>query len=358
MKRTDVLKNKRYGIMIHYLNGIQNGKGVLRNPVGKSTGWDECVNDLDVELLADNVQKTGAGYVIFSLCQVGANICAPSSVFEQITDYGCDGACSKRDIPLELAHALQKRGIDLYLYFTGDGPRGDEHASKAFGTLNHTDGTVCAEFVKKWASVMEELAYRYGSLVKGWWIDGCFDYIGYNDELLEFYREAALKGNPDALITFNNGVVRLDMADPDVLSFIGDEKDMSKAIDIIDKKAKEGSKLAASLIKKYDTPKKYRYSIHEDFTAGESSFFNEIPAAGEVDGVLWHVMSFLGISYCTPLEGIECGWCGAGSRYSAEYMNEYINKVNQKGGVVTVDVFMDRYGRFDIGQLEILSRIK
>ena len=35
------------------------------------------------------------------------------------------------------------------------------------------------EFIEKWASVLEEYAVRYGDKVKGWWIDGCYDYFGY-----------------------------------------------------------------------------------------------------------------------------------------------------------------------------------
>ena len=344
--------------MVHYLSSLQNGKYSPNNPLGATTSWDTAVNDFDVEAFAESVHRSGAGYVMFTLCQVSANICAPSAVFDEITEGGCVGACSKRDLPLEIGKALCRYGIDLYLYFTGDGPQRDEVASKAFGTLNHTDGRVTEEFVRKWTGVMRELSIRYGELVKGWWIDAGFDYIGYNDSLLKYYKDAALAGNPNALIAFNNGVVRLDMTDPQVIALSDGEKEMDKAIDAINAKALKGDENAKATILRYDTPKKYRYSIHDDYTAGEASYYNEIPTAGEVDGCLWHVMSFLGHSYCMPLCGVVCGWARPGSRYSAEYLRDYTGKVNSVGGVVTYDVCVDRYGAIDEGQIAVLSHIK
>lgn len=358
MNKIKIMSDKKYGLIVHYLNGLQNGKHSPTNPLAFKTSWDECVNDFDVNAFAEKVSKTGAGYVFFTLCQASANICAPNNTFEKITDGKCVGACAKRDLPLELGKALEKYGIDLYLYFTGDGPRKDEIASKSFKTLNLTDERVTEGFVKKWAEVMKEFSLRYGKLVKGWWIDGCFDYIGYNDDLLKYYKDAALAGNSDSLVAFNNGVVRLDMNDPSVIELSDGNTQMDKAIDAINAKALAGNEVARQLLQRYDTPKKYRYSIHDDYTAGEASYYNEIPTSGTVDGCLWHVMSFLGISYCMPLYGILCGWAGPGCRYSAEYLRDYTKKVNSVGGVVTYDVCVDRFGNIDEGQLAILSQLK
>ena len=358
MDKTKILSDKKYGIMVHYLASLQNGKYSPRNPSGITTDWNECVKDFDVEAFAKAVNKTGAGYVLFSLCQCTANICAPNKAFEEITDHKCTGACSERDLPLDLAIALKKYGIDLYLYFTGDGPQRDEIASKAFNTLNHTNNKITKGFVQKWSRVMKEFSLRYGDLVKGWWIDAGFDYIGYNDDLLRYYKEAAIAGNPSSLIAFNNGVVRLDMSDPDVIGLSDGNTEMDKAIDVINAKALAGDKKAKEILLKYDTPKKYRYSIYDDYTAGEASYYNEVPENGKVDGCLWHVLSFLGLSTAMPLCGIICGWAAPGSRYSAEYLKDYTSKVNAVGGVVTYDVCVDRYGAIDEGQIAVLSQIK
>ena len=75
-------------------------------------------------------------------------------------------------------------------------------------------------------------------------------------------------------------------------------------------------------------------------------------------GRYWHVMSFLGHSYCMPLYGVICGWGRPGCRYSAEYIRDYTNAVNSVGGVVTYDVCVNRFGEVDEGQIAVLSKIK
>jgi hypothetical protein len=50
-------------------------------------------------------------------------------------------------------------------------------------------------------------ALRYRTLVSGWWIDGCYTYFGYNDDLLKPYFDAARAGNGQALVALNHGVM-------------------------------------------------------------------------------------------------------------------------------------------------------
>lgn len=78
----------------------------------------------------------------------------------------------------ELHAALAKRGLSLMLYWTGDGPHGDEQASTGMGLpgcpadADSTGGDCRSNipllFAQRWASVMEEYAVRFGDSVKGW----------------------------------------------------------------------------------------------------------------------------------------------------------------------------------------------
>ena len=103
--------------------------------------------------------------------------------------------------------ALGKRGIDLYLYYTGDGPYKHKEIGGRFGFTEPRNVGVTRPFVEKWASVLEEYAVRYGENVKGWWIDGCYaGFLKYNDDLLALSANAIWKGNPKALVAMNNGV--------------------------------------------------------------------------------------------------------------------------------------------------------
>lgn len=356
--RTLWFKNKKWGIFVHYLEGLQNGENKVQNPLGVKTSWNECVNDFDTDLFAEQVHSIGAGYVVFTLCQQSRFMCAPNSTFDKMTGYKPGEACAERDLISDLADSLDKYGIDLMLYYTGDGPSRDEKASKALDTIDDVNKVdVDLGFVSKWTEIMKEYALRYGKRVKGWWIDGCFDYIGYTDDLLRLYRDAALSGNEDAIVTFNNSVVRMDFSDPELAGIAASADRYMDKLVLVDKAAREGNEVARQAFEISDTPPKYRYSAYEDYTAGESSYFGEIPQNRFADGSQWHALSFLGISTSMPLWGIECGWCSPGSRYTGEWMKDYVKSVSAKGGVVSVDVFLDRFGRIDKGQLEVLGKI-
>ena len=356
--RTLWLKDKKWGIFVHYLHSLQNGKETVQNPRGETTSWNDSVNDFDTELIARQINKIGVGYVIFTLCQQSRFMCAPNAAFDRLTGYKPGEACAQRDLIEDLADSLKKYDIPLMLYYTGDGPQKDEKAAKALDTISDTKLDVDYNFVSKWAEIMRDYAVKYGKKVSGWWIDGCFDYIGYTDELLKLYRDAAHCGNEDAIIAFNNSVVRMDFADEELAKIAAPAKRYMDKLVLVDKAAREGNEIARKAFEISDTPMKYRYSTYEDYTAGESSFFGEIPSDRFTDGSQWHALSFLGLSTSMPLWGIECGWCCPGSRYSGEWMRDYIHGVNENGGVVSVDVFVDRYGNMDKGQLEVLAKIR
>lgn len=355
--RTKWFKERKWGIFVHYLDFLQNGENIANNSKYQKTSWDECVKDFDVELFAKQIHNIGAGYVFFTLCQADKYLCAPNVTFDEISGYKPGEACSVRDLPMELVDALEKYGIGLMLYFTGDGPRCDRQACKAFGALDENKLDVDYDFVSKWAAVMKEYSLRYGKKVHGWWIDGCFDYIGYNDELLKLYRDAALAGNEDAVIAFNNGIVRMDFSEPEIAAIAAGADRYMKKLDLVDKAARNGNAAARRALIASDTPPKYRYSKYEDYTAGESSYFKEIPTDGPVDGCLWHALSFLGLGINMPLWSVRSGWAMPGSAYSGNELREYVNNVNSRGGVVSIDVFVRRDGSMDKAQLEVLKKI-
>jgi len=226
---------------------------------------------------------------------------APNATFDRITGYKPGEACAKRDFIEDMYQALHKRGIDLMLYYTGDGPLDDPQAGKAFGYVSQND-KVPMDFVRKWSEVLQEYSVRYGSKVKGWWVDGSYDFIGYDEPRLKIIADAIRAGNPDALIALNNGVL----------------------------------------------PRVAKYSVSDDYTAGEMTDFTDLPDSRFVDGVQWHLLSYLGIK----------NWCAPGCRFTGGYMRDYIKKVNELGGVVTIDFYMDSDWRIDKDQMETLRALK
>ena len=298
-RRTQRLYEAKWGVFNHFL-----GHGCKT-----AAEWNAKVERLDVRRIADQLEACGARFYFFTVMQGRRWMCAPSRTFDEIAGTKPGEACSVRDLPLELAAELGKRGIDLYLYFTGDGPYLDPEIGPRF-SLPEKATVFCQitePFVRKWATVLAELAARYGSAVKGWWFDGCYDDIrGYTPELLGLYAEAARAGNPDALVAMNNGVF----------------------------------------------PAHTKYWPEEDFTAGEFNDFFCVPERRFIDGAQAFQLAPLGLR-----DGEQAGWGRSGCKRSADYMARFVPLVNENGGVVCIDVRVNPDGSWDPDQMAVLKAV-
>ena len=293
---TDWFQKAGCGVFVHYLAGLQNDRDQIHS-LGRETSWDECVREFDTDRFADTMAEVGAGYVIFTVMQVRREMIAPNATFDRITGYSPGEACATRDLIEDLYRSLRRHHIPLLLYFTGDGPRADPQAARAFGWQT----PVTTEFVTKWASVAQEYGERYGEKVVGWWVDGCYPWIGYDDEKLSLFAQALKAGNPKRIVAFNRGV------DPRVMP----------------------------------------YTRHEDYTCGEQNRFFDMPVERFIDGEQWHILSYLGT-----------GWGQPGSQYTKRELAEYVFDVNQRGGVVSIDVLLFRDGSLDRSQVEMLKAVR
>lgn len=295
-RNTDWFHQAGYGVFVHYLAGLQNDRNQLHS-LGRETSWDQCVREFDAERFAHTMAEVKAGYVIFTVMQRRREMIAPNATFDRISGYAPGQACATRDLVQDLYQALNRYRIPLLLYWTGDGPVDDPKAAAAFGA-----GTpVTADFVRKWASVAQEYAERYGEKVAGWWVDGCYRYIGYDEEKLAMLAAALRAGNPKRILAFNPGV----------------------------------------------EPQVRAYSRYEDFTCGEQNRFHDMPQGRFIDGKQWHILSYLGT-----------GWGHPGSQYTKRELAEYVFDVHQRGGVVSIDVLLFRDGTLDRSQVEMLKAVR
>ena len=300
---TDWFHKAGYGIFVHYLEDIQNNANQVHS-LGKRTSWDDCVKEFDVKKFADAMAQANVGYVIFTMHQRTRFLIAPNETFDKLTGYKPGEACATRDLVEDLYRALSKKHIPLMLYWTGDGPRQDEKAAKALGWSQ----PVPLDYVKKWADVVREYGERYGKKVAGWWVDGCYPFIGYDDERLGILAEALKAGNKDRIIALNPGVQQ----------------------------------------------KVQFYTIYEDYTCGEQNDFRDMPASRWINGVQWHILSFLGCGS----SHIGAAWGMPGIKYSKSELIDYVADVNQAGGVVSIDVLLYRDGALDRSQLEVLKPLR
>lgn len=314
MDKTDWMYEKKWGVFVHYLECCMNNPENPRS-MGRKTSWDECIHDFDCDLFAKQLHEAGAGWLMLTIMQQSKYMIAPNETFNKISGYQPGEACSEVDLVEKMYTALNKYDIDLFLYFTGDGPTRDPIASKAFEAWNDDAPELKKSFVEKWASVAKEYSLRYGEKIKGWWHDGCW--IGYNDELLKIWADAFRAGNPDALIATN---------------LFGCLDQYGCLVERVRKGA-----------------------TYDDYTAGELVHFSDIPYAPFIGDARWHLLSFLGVP---PDKRAYNGWGATGSKYSPEWMKDYLSKVYDLGGVITIDICAFRDGHIDPVQLEVLKALK
>ena len=185
----------RVGMFLHFL------------PHGESV--DRMQKEFQVEQLADQIVQAGADYFVLTMYQNSGWFNAPSPVYDEVTGYKAGERCSDRDIVMEMADAMARRGIKFFVYLTAQVPNRDERAQAAFGLeTGPRDQKLSFEFARKWAEVFRDWSLRYGTKVSGWWVDGCYAWCGFDDEIAAIYRDALLAGNPDAVVAFNPGVLK------------------------------------------------------------------------------------------------------------------------------------------------------
>ena len=79
------LREKGWGLFIHYLESLQNNPETPNNQGAGRTSWEACVNQLDVERLAQDAASAGAGYLVFTLQQQTRFACAPNPVYDRLS---------------------------------------------------------------------------------------------------------------------------------------------------------------------------------------------------------------------------------------------------------------------------------
>ncbi|MEP6844371.1 MAG: alpha-L-fucosidase [Panacibacter sp.] len=301
----DWLRKAKFGILVHYLHISQDEKEPWN--MGKTTSWDSCVNDFDVKLFAKQMHAVGACYVIFTIYQGSKYMCIPNKTYEDITGYKRGEATSTRDLVSDLYDALSKYKIKLILYVTGDGTYKDARSYKVFQSpmlkwaQNKNQFIATEAWVNNWSKVLQDISLRYGDKVSGWWVDGAYSFHGYNDTLLGILSRALKAGNPKSIVGFN------------------------------------------------PSPQQHvqYYSKWDDYTAGEMYPLTSLPpAGGMINGVQWHVLTFLGKNWQDPA-----------IRFTKNQLSTYISKCNAVGGVVSLDVCLLRNGSIDRDQFKFLKEV-
>jgi hypothetical protein len=296
--RSDWLHEAKWGVFMHFLaaqaSSSQGGE------IDAET-WNRRVDSFDVNGLARQLQEAKARYFVLTLGQNSGHYCVPNETYDKLTGIR-PSKCAHRDLVSELHYALTSHGIRLMVYLPSGAPCYEPVAIEKLGC---TKGGRCAEFQRKWESVIREWSLRWGRKVSGWWFDGCYfiDEMYRHDEEPNFrsFAAAVRAGNPDSIVAWNPGVKYPPLTvDPE-----------------------------------------------EDYTAGEVNDPQEVDAHGRWDKqAQFHILSYLGRTWGQPPVRFT----------AAEAIANTLSFTNC-GGVVTWDVPHSCEGLINTDVLNILKEI-
>lgn len=305
------LREAKWGLMFHYIDGMASSSA---NTVTTPTEWNRRVDSFNVPRFARKVRASGASYVIFTLGQNTGHYCSPNPVYDELTGLQ-PSRLSHRDLVAEIATALAP-DVKLITYLPSHAPALQQEAIHALRFLPPWDASACGitkfwpdssnvderltTFQRNWESVVAHWGTRWGHMVAGWWIDGCYfvDRIykqnpGTTSDSSfpgELSFAAALRtGNSDRVLAFNSGT---------------------------------------------NHPFE-RVLADQDYTAGEfsePSSITSLPPA-VINGLQTHLLSYL------------AEWWGKGEpRFSDQFVQSYTHQVTQNGAAMTWDIPITKDG--------------
>lgn len=185
-----------FGIMIHYLPPYLETRG---GEMFESV--DACVAEFDIPRFVEQLEAAGADFLIFTLGQNSGMYNSPNSVLEG--RIGPGHCAAVRDLALELASAVKKRGIRFIAYLPMEAHCNDSiKVQLGWKTMEENVIARQEEFQQLWCNVIQEWAIRFGSLLDGWFFDGA-GHLRQTPEDQAALFAAARAGNPEALITMN-----------------------------------------------------------------------------------------------------------------------------------------------------------
>src|SRR5258708_7751039 len=138
--------------------------------------------------------------------------CSPNKTFSDYTGYLPGEKCSRRDLILDLADALNAKGVKLICYFAGlNGYMKEAQVSAGLsdpvprGQYNNKTPP-SAESRKRRLEVLKEYSDRYKDKIAGWWFDGV-ETNSYAEQPNDWSAIGSIvrQANPNSLIAFSYG---------------------------------------------------------------------------------------------------------------------------------------------------------
>ena len=191
--RSDWMVGK-WGVMVHW---IAPGPAPEDGPRIKEL--NAAVDQFDLKRLSSQLKASGANYFVFTIGQNTGFYTSPNATLDSLVG---PGHSSKRDLVFEIAKAVHDEGKRFIAYLPGE-IKGSQSLQKGFGWNVENQDT----FQHRYTDFIKTYSLKFGSLVDGWWFDGCYNLWApyYVPRDWKLWSSAARAGNNNAVVAYNDG---------------------------------------------------------------------------------------------------------------------------------------------------------
>lgn len=291
----------RFGVMTHYLPDPPDG------PRAERQAWlDRSVDAFDLAGFMRQFDETGADWLIFTVIQNnGAFTCA-----NPVIDLQSSLLTSRRDLVLEIAEQLGKRGKRLVLYLPSDNET----------SIKSRAGVKSEDYRAWYLSLIRAYSKKLGKLHQGWWFDSCSPLP--NDRWQEWL-DACRAGNPDSAVAFSGAEF---CTGGDVMPRCPIEDYHAGEIHVLD-----GGRIRRDFLVPGGT-----FTLSPDGAmqrAGHTAHYY-MPTSQFIGNVQWHCLLPIDQTFNPAIPNRMC-------RYSDKELFGFVDAVKSVGGAVTVNVPID-----------------
>jgi len=295
-----------YGIMVHYLMAPPGDTSEER-----SAESERIVNGFDLDGFIEQFVSTRADWLIFTIGQNTGYYSGPNAFLDE----ACPGHTSRRDLVLEIAAGVHGLGKRFIAYLPAEVCAQSEEIHQAFA-WNPADQS---ESQRRYQRFIHAYAGKLGTLLDGWWFDGCHTWDVFHSSLYDWpaWIAAARAGSPNAIITFNDGAFCINNVKP--------------VTPLEDYHAGEVHQLVNGKIKLGHEPDSPLY----------------LPDSQFIDGVQWHAL--------VPVDSTFEG--GAPYHYTDQELLGFIKACKSVNGAVTLNLPIGLDGKVPDQSIEQMQRL-
>ncbi|MBP5275077.1 MAG: alpha-L-fucosidase, partial [Abditibacteriota bacterium] len=192
----------RYGMMTHWF--VYPDLALPDASQEERTRWfNEQVDRFDTKTLMKQFDESGADWLIFTLAQ-GNGYFNSANAF---LDKEFPGHTPERDLGMEIAKEVKKRGKRFILYLAGQVNGCDKMCSgieEVFCWKTGEDNSENTAFENRICALFEAYSRKYGRLCDGWWIDGVYGNHHKGKWHFDKWFAAFRAGNPQSAVALSD----------------------------------------------------------------------------------------------------------------------------------------------------------